>query len=75
MYIQGQINQNEFLNKLSVDQIDAFIDFHEKMKPRLESGKDIKITFKLNQIDNMIDRGLENLVRRAHGEAVIERWN
>ncbi|MBI4119511.1 MAG: hypothetical protein HY456_01530 [Parcubacteria group bacterium] len=73
-YIAGEISQPELFATLDPGDIESFIKHHHLTKEKLASSDDRKITFKLNQLDNAIERGLEKPVREAHGEIVTKVW-
>ena len=60
---------------LDKSDVKDFVQYHETEREKLLSGSERRLFFKVNQLDNLIERGLEELVAKAHGENLIKRWN
>ncbi len=75
LYLGGNITQEELFQKLPVEKISEFVEYHNSHKEELPQD-DKKIYFKINQLDNIIEKGiLEKNTYKEHGQRLVERVN
>jgi len=74
-YIYGLLEQRELLRLLKKEDVESFIQYHKLEREKILAGSDRKLIFKINQLDNLIEKWLEESVAKAHGENIIRKWN
>lgn len=72
-FLKGKLGPRELFASLPPSMIKEFIEYHQSHRAQAEQSQDRAVAFKLNQIDNMIERGLEKSVLEAHGVPVITK--
>src|SRR3989344_4365246 len=73
-YVYGLMEPRELLMLLEKENMEDFIRYHESEREKLLPDADRKLFFKINQLDNLIESGLEDAVEKAHGKNIVKRW-
>ena len=74
-YIYGLMEPRELLMLLERKDVEDFIRYHESEREKLLPDANRKLFFKINQLDNLIESGLEDAVEKAHGKNIVKRWD
>jgi hypothetical protein len=71
--LKGGMSPDELCKKISVDHVDEFVHAFERMLSQLQEARGRSSVFRLQQIENMITRGMEESVCRAQGVPFIKK--
>ena len=74
-YVYGLMEPRELLMLLEKENMEDFIRYHESEREKLLPDADRKLFFKINQLDNLVEAGLEDAVEKAHGKNIVKRWD
>ena len=74
-YIYGLMEPRELLMLLEEEDVEAFIRHHESKRDKILSDASRESFFKISQLDNLIERGLEDAIKKSHGKNVVKRWD
>ncbi|GEM_PF-5665300 len=72
-----QLGESQLLSNIEESDIPGFQQLVERLNQRVKSGEisERGAIFKVNQLNSMIERGLETAIGKSKGQPIIERWN
>ena len=74
-YIYSSMEPRELLALLEKEDVEDFIRYRESEREKLLPDADRKLFFKINQLNNLVEAGLEDAVEKAHGKNIVKRWD